>query len=85
MSITYDHQSLLGFVHIEKAAGTTLTHILRQAFFLKSFEVAPLLTKSAKRIFRPHDLRNLLTINPRVKCIAGHAIKPWALREAPLR
>lgn len=68
-------RELLAFVHIEKAAGTTLIHQLRLNFFLRHCDVAPLSIESNK-IFRAEDMRVFLKINPAVMSIAGHAVQP---------
>ena len=69
-------RELLAFVHIEKAAGTTLNHILRINYFMRHCDVKPL-SLASKRIFRAEDLRKTMAINPALKCISGHAIKPF--------
>ena len=68
---------MIAFTHIEKAAGTTLIHILRVNFFMKYCDVKPLSIKSSG-ILRADDLRKIMMINPLLKCIAGHAIRPFA-------
>jgi len=70
-------RELLAFVHIEKAAGTTLNHILRINYFMRYCDVKPL-SRASKRIFCAEDLRKTMAINPALKCISGHAIKPFA-------
>ena len=68
-------KDMLAFVHIEKAAGTTFIHILRSNFFMRYCDVKPLESKSEK-LFSPNDFKKVITINPFVKCIAGHSINP---------
>ena len=80
MSVHTRH--ILAFVHIEKAAGTTLIHILRRNFLLRHFDVRPLTTNLNGGIefnsqFSASDLNKTLRINPFLQCIAGHAIKPY--------
>jgi len=66
----------LAFVHIEKAAGTTLIHILRRNYFLRYCDVRPLSQDSA-RVFGANDMKKYLRLNPFVKCIAGHSVVPY--------
>lgn len=68
-------KDLLAFVHIEKAAGTTLVHILRRNFFGRYMDVRPL-TRSADAAFTANDLRLSFRVNPFLGCIAGHSLKP---------
>ena len=72
----HEHRKLLAFVHIEKAAGTTLNYLLRRNFFFRFIDVRPLHQKS-KKIFRPEDLRTYLRINPLLRAISGHSVQPW--------
>jgi hypothetical protein len=67
----------LAFVHIEKAAGTTLIHVLRRNYLFRYLDVRPLDRRSGG-IFRPSDLRASLRINPFLRCIGGHAVVPYA-------
>ena len=69
-------RKIFAFVHIEKAAGTTFIHLLRQNFFLKYVDVRPLSEKS-NRTFTMQDLKKYLIINPFLKCIGGHAVVPY--------
>ena len=66
---------MLAFVHIEKAAGTTLIHLLRRNYFLRYMDVRPL-TKSGDGFLTARDLAIYRHINPFVSCIGGHAIRP---------
>ena len=68
---------LLAFVHIEKAAGTTLIHILRHNFFMRYLDVRPYSAKSEK-LFTARDLRISRWMLPGLRCIAGHAVRPIA-------
>jgi hypothetical protein len=70
------NNDLLCFVHIEKAAGTTLNHILRTNFLFKHYDVRPFSQKSAKN-FTISDLKKTMSINPFVMSISGHSIKPY--------
>ncbi len=68
-------RDIIAFVHIEKAAGTTLIHLLRRHFLFAYCDVRPLSKASGKR-FTPRDLQQVLRINPFVRCIGGHAVLP---------
>jgi hypothetical protein len=70
-------RNLLAFVHIEKAAGTTLIHVLRHNFFLRYLDVRPY-SPSPERIFRASDLAFALRINPALACIGGHSVRPYS-------
>ncbi|MEL7447991.1 MAG: hypothetical protein AAFN78_02220 [Pseudomonadota bacterium] len=74
--------NILAFVHIEKAAGTSLIHILRRNFFLRYLDVRPLSTE-AHELFTAEDMRRSLRVNPMLRCISGHSVKPFGdLEEA---
>jgi len=68
---------LLAFVHIEKAAGTTLCHILRRNFFMRHLEVRPFVQES-DMIFRASDLKRSFWLNPFLCSIGGHSVKAFA-------
>jgi hypothetical protein len=68
---------LLAFVHIEKAAGTTLYHILRRNFFMRHLEVRPFAQES-DMIFRASDLKRSFWLNPSLCSIGGHSVKAFA-------
>ena len=70
-------RKILAFVHIYKAAGTTLTHILRLNFFLTHVDVM-VLCKDSRGVFQSADMKKIMIINPFIKCIAGHDIKPFS-------
>jgi hypothetical protein len=65
----------LAFAHIEKTGGTTLNQILRRNFFPRFVDVRPLSRRSG-RVFRASDLRKYRTLNPFLRVISGHAIRP---------
>jgi hypothetical protein len=67
---------MLAFVHIEKCAGTTLIHLLRQSFFLDHCDVIP--RNSNAMIYDADDLRHLLRLRPNLKSISGHSIRPYS-------
>lgn len=66
--------TIIAFVHIPKAAGTTLIHILRKTFFLRHIDVRPL-AKSSDGILKERDMKIYLRINPLLKSISGHSIR----------
>jgi hypothetical protein len=70
-------RTLLAFVHIEKAAGTTLIYLLRRNYLMQYLDVRPLHARS-NGMFTAEDLRTCLRINPFLRCIGGHAVKPFA-------
>ena len=59
-------REMLAFTHIEKAAGTSLIHLLRVNYFMKYCDVMPLSIKSSG-ILRADDLRKIMIINPAFK------------------
>ena len=71
-----DPSWLLAFVHIEKAAGTTFIHLLRHNFFLRYLDVRPYSPKSGKQ-FTARDLDISRRLLPGVRCIGGHAVRPF--------
>lgn len=70
-------KNILAFVHINKAAGTTLTHILRLNFFLKHFDV-PSFMSSSDGVFQKDGMKKILRINPFIRSIAGHRIRSYS-------
>ncbi len=73
-------RKILCFVHIEKAAGTSLIHILRRQFPLRYLDVRPYrFSPYAGRwnpVFDKGDLEVALKINPFLRCISTHALCP---------
>ena len=69
-------RDILAFTHIKKAAGTTISHILRINFILKHCDVKPL-SKNSKDVFTTADMINLFKINPFIKSIGGHSVVPF--------
>jgi len=67
---------LLAFCHIEKAAGTSLIHVLRRNFLFRFAAVRPL-TICADSRFSSEHLRTYLHLNPLLRCISGHAVVPY--------
>ncbi|MBA3562413.1 MAG: sulfotransferase family 2 domain-containing protein [Gammaproteobacteria bacterium] len=66
---------LLAFVHIEKAAGTTLIYLLRHNYLFRYLDVRPF-SSSSQRVFTAADLARCLKLNPFLRSIGGHAVKP---------
>jgi len=76
MNLNYSNRELLAFTHIKKAAGTTLSHILRINFFLKHCDVK-VLSAASGNIFQAADMHKLLKLNPLIRSIAGHSVLPY--------
>lgn len=74
--VRYMNRKILAFVHINKAAGTTLTHVLRLNFFMTHVDVKAI-SKSSHGVFQSADMKKIMIINPFVRSIGGHAIKPF--------
>jgi hypothetical protein len=70
----FSRDSSLAFVHIEKAAGTTLIHILRYNFFMRYLDVRPY-HSAASRTFTAADMKVAWRLNPFLRCIGGHSVK----------
>lgn len=66
---------ILAFCHIEKAAGTSLTHILRRVFFLRYADVRPMHSRDSYYL-TSRDLKTLRAINPFLQAIGGHSVVP---------
>lgn len=66
---------LIAFCHIEKAAGTSLTHVLRRVFFLRYVAVRPY-DPGHGHYFSLADLRVVRRCNPWVRAIGGHSVVP---------
>ena len=71
------NKKILAFIHIEKAAGQTLTRILENNYTYKHCRVTPL-KKEHQGIFTADAMRTILRINPFVEAISGHSIKPFS-------
>ncbi len=72
-------QPLLAFVHIEKAAGTTLTHVLRDQLLLRYQEVRPLYPGPTQYL-KEQDLAMFRRLNPLARCFGGHSVCPATWR-----
>ncbi|UCF33779.1 MAG: hypothetical protein JSV78_00415, partial [Phycisphaerales bacterium] len=66
---------MLAFVHIEKAAGTTVNHILARSFGLRHADVMAWRCRFAD--LRAADLRGFRRMIPGLVSIAGHIVKPF--------
>lgn len=66
---------ILAFCHIEKAAGTSLIHILRRIFFLRYASVRPMHSRK-QHYFTRRDLKTAKLLNPFLRAIGGHAVVP---------
>lgn len=71
----YD-KPLLVFVHIPKAGGTTLIHLLRHNYFMSYCDVRPLRPRS-QEFFCAEDMKTFLKMNPFIECIGGHSIRQY--------
>ena len=73
----------VAFCHIEKAAGTSLIGALRKAFAMRFAALRPL-SGPPGRLVNAHDLQLVRRLNPWIRCVAGHAVVPYAgLQDAP--
>lgn len=68
-------KEVLAFVHIEKAAGTTLNHILRSNFLFQHVDIRPF-SPASNKVFQHSDLNKVFKICPWVKSISGHSLYP---------
>lgn len=68
--------ALVAFVHIEKAAGTTLLYLLRRNYLGRYLDVRPYALREPRGMFTADDLRLALRINPFLRAIGGHAVTP---------
>jgi len=64
---------IIAFSHIEKAAGTTLIHVLRRIYFLRFAAVRPQYSSQGPHLTR-RDLLVYLRLNPFLQCISGHSL-----------
>lgn len=65
------------FVHIEKAAGTSLIHAIRRQFFLRYADVRPLFLRDTDEL-TADDLRLFGRMLPRLHFISGHSVAPYS-------
>ena len=71
------NKEIIAYIHIEKAAGQTMQHILQKNFLYNHCHVKTL-KKSEKGVFSSSSMRILLRINPFIKSISGHSIMPFS-------
>ena len=71
------HRDILAFCHIGKTGGTTLIHVLRRNFVFQYCDVEPIGCPEKKEL-GPEDLQCIFRINPFIRCIGGHKIRPYA-------
>lgn len=64
-------------MHIEKSAGTSLLYLLRRNYLFRYLDVRPL-HASSDGVFSAADLCKCLRINPFLRCIGGHSVRPCA-------
>lgn len=69
--------TLVGFCHIEKAAGTSLIHLLRDSLKYAYGDVRPVFT-NRHGFFDTSDLRFYRRLNPRIRVVGGHSVVPHA-------
>jgi hypothetical protein len=73
---------MFAFIHIEKAAGTTLIHLLRKNIFPRYLDARPLtrtvIAKNGLPVVSSVDLRMYKRLNPFIQCIGGHAVVPFS-------
>ena len=67
--------NVLAFCHVEKAAGTSLIHVLRQLFPTGYVDARPL-TRGNSGFFGRADFEVLKKLHPGLACIGGHAVVP---------
>ncbi|MFZ7126488.1 MAG: hypothetical protein ACOWWM_10095 [Desulfobacterales bacterium] len=72
----FSQRHYLAFVHIEKAAGTTLIHLLRKNLFPGYMDVRPV-NRRRNHSFGPKDLAAHLCINPLLTGFGGHSVTPY--------
>lgn len=68
-------REILAFCHIEKAAGTSLIHVLRQLFGTGYLDVRPI-SRGQHSFFNRADFELLDSFVPRIGCIGGHSVVP---------
>lgn len=66
---------MIAFIHVAKAAGTTMSGILRRNYGIRHFDTRFF---SQRVTFTAVDLRRIRKVYPRLDSIAGHEITPVA-------
>lgn len=72
-----ENKEILAFIHIEKAAGETFTHILENNYIYRHCRVAPLKNEH-RGVFTADAMKTVIRINPFVEAISGHSIRPFS-------
>ena len=67
---------MLAFIHIEKAAGTTINSYLRRSFGIHHVDVEP--WDNRNDYFSYEDFQKLKKVSPEILSIAGHKVKPYS-------
>lgn len=72
---------LVIFAHIEKTGGTSLNGILRTYHGIYYSHVRALLHAAppARRAVHINDLKYYRRLAPWLRCVSGHAVRPWVL------
>ena len=73
----FHQREILAFLHIPKTAGTTLNHLFRINFFLRFCNVKNI-HSGIQWALTAEQLALVLTINPFIKCIGGHTVRPFS-------
>ncbi len=68
-------RDILAFCHIEKAAGTSLIHVLRQLFGTSYIDVRPI-SRGRHSFFDRADFELYDSLVPKIGCIGGHSVVP---------
>lgn len=68
-------RDILAFCHIEKAAGTSLIHVLRQLFGTSYVDVRPV-SRGPHSFFDRADFELYDSLVPGIRCIGGHSVVP---------
>ncbi len=68
-------KKIVAFVHIEKAAGTSVIHMLRDSFYPAYVDVRPV--ARGDYWFKSSDLDWYKKVMPWIKVIGGHALVPY--------
>jgi hypothetical protein len=66
---------MLAFVHVEKAAGTTIVQILRRSYGMRHCNIQA--WRNRVQDLMPNDLRTVRWLHPGLASITGHIIKPY--------
>ena len=68
-------RQVLAFCHIEKAAGTSLIHVLRQLFGTRYIDARPI-SRGQHSFFNRADFELFDSLVPGIGCIGGHSVVP---------